>query len=153
VGAHALNHEVEAVGLVRADVVVVHRGTQQLARSRAERRERERVLAAGQRDRGGRTAVHDAHDQGDLAAILEELLDGIGERARLPEAPERVLELGEAADRDGTVHRAAQGATHERGHGRGPSGDGVVGAGPFRDDEAAERRIAQDAPELQTELS
>jgi len=152
VGAHALHDQVEAVGLVRADVVVIHRGAKHLARSRAERGERQGVVAAGQRDRGGGAAVHDPHDQRNLAAVLEVLLDGVGERARLPQAAEGVLELGEAADCDGAVHRTAQGASHEGRHGGGPPDDGVVGAGPFRDDDAAERRFAQDAPVCESEL-
>ncbi len=146
VGAHALHDEVEAVGLVRPDVVVVDRGAQHLARARAERRERERLGAAGQRDGRRRAAVDHADDQGRAAAVLEELLDGIGQRAGLPQSAEDAVELGEAADRDRAIGRAAQRAADEGSHGGGPAEDGAIGARPFGDHDVAECRILQVAP-------
>jgi hypothetical protein len=111
-------------------------------------RERERLAPAGQRDRRRYASVHDAHDYGVAAAAVEELLDRVGERARLPEPAEQVVELGETVDGDGAVDRAAQRAADERGHGSRTTRNGAVRAGPFGDDNAAEGRIAQAAPAL-----
>jgi len=147
-GAYPLHDEIEAVRLVRADVVVVHRRAQCLARTRAQCRKRERLTPAGQRDRRRHASVHYAHDHGVAAAAVEELLDRVGERARLPQPAEQVVELGKTVDGDGAVDRAAQRAADERGHGSRTTRNGAVRAGPFRDDNAAEGRIAQAAPAL-----
>jgi len=135
--AHALHHQVEAVGLGRADVVVVDRGAQRLARARAQRLERERLAVAGQRDGGGRAAVHHAHDDRPLAAALEELLDGVRHRAWLPQAAEHLVELREAPHRERPVDRPAQGAADERGDGGRHQGDRAVRARTFCHDDAA----------------
>jgi len=141
--AHALHHEVEAVGLVGADVVVVHRGAQRLARARAQCRERQRFTVAGQRDGRRCAAVHDAHDHRVPATVVEELLDGVAECARLPEASEHLVELGEAAHGDRAIHRAAQRAADECGDCGRQRRDRAVRARPFRHDDAAQRTVSQ----------
>jgi len=136
--AHALHDQVEAVGLVGADVVVVDRRPERLSGTRAHGLERQRVGAAGQGEGRGRTAVHHADDDRCAAAVLEVLLDCIRERARLPEAAEDDLELGVAADRHRLVDRAPQRAPDERGDGGRQAQDGAVRARPFRHDHSAE---------------
>ena len=64
---------------------------------------------------GGRGAVGDTHDDGAAAAVLEELLDRVGNGRGLPQAAEHVLEFGEARDRDRPVHRPLEGAADEGG--------------------------------------
>jgi len=145
--ADALHDQVEPVGLVPADVVVVDRRPQHLPRARAQRRQRQRLAATGQGERRRRAPVHDPHHDRVAAAVLEELLDGVGERARLPEPAEDGVELGEASDRDWPVDRPAQRATHEGGDGRGLPLDGVVGARRLCHDDAIGRRFPQsDSP-------
>jgi len=135
--AHALHDEVEAVGLRCADVVVIDRGAQRLARTGTQRLERERRVAAGQRDGGGHAAVHDADDDRALAAAFEELLDGIRHRARLPQSAEHLVELGVALHRDRPVDRPTQGAADEpRDRGR-QQRDRAVRARRFRHHDAA----------------
>jgi len=72
-----------------------------------------------------------------VAAVLEELLDGIWHRARLPQAAEDLPELGEAAHCHRTMDRAAQRAADEGGDGGRNAGDRVVRSWTFRHDEAA----------------
>ncbi|MFO1399630.1 MAG: hypothetical protein U1F30_00215 [Steroidobacteraceae bacterium] len=62
--AHPLQHQVEAVALVRGDAVVVDRGAQVFARARAAAAQAQRAAIGRQRDRGGAAAVDDAHDEG-----------------------------------------------------------------------------------------
>jgi len=135
--AHALHDQVEAVGLGRADVVVVNRGTQRFARARTQRLERERLVVAGKGDGGGRPAVQHADDDRAPATALEELLDGVRQRARLPQPAEHLVELGEVPHRDRPVDRAAQGAADEGRDGGRQQRDRVVRARPLRHDDAA----------------
>jgi len=142
--AHALHHEVEAIRLVRTDIVVIDGGAQRFARARAQGYERERLArAARQRDAGGCAAVHHADDHGLAPAVLEELLDGIGQRARLPEATEDVVELRVAAHCDGAIDGAAQRAPDECSNGGGKAGNGALGARPLRHVDTALFRIPQ----------
>ena len=113
-GAHALHHEVEALVLGSAQAIVVNRGAQVLARAGVERDQAQCASARGQGYRRGARAVDDAHDARLATAVLEELLDGIGERRRLPQAAEVLLKLDEAPDRERLVHRTLQRAADER---------------------------------------
>jgi len=137
-GAHALHHQVEAVRLVGGDVVVVHGRPQRLARPWIARDEREQLVTAGQAQRGRRTAVDDAHDDGPLPAALEELLHRIAQRARLPQAAKHLVKFGVAAHGDRTTDGPAQRAADERGDGARQRVDDAVRARPFRHDHAAE---------------
>jgi hypothetical protein len=130
-GPHALDHEVEAVLLVVADAVVVDGRAQELARAGRERLDHQRLAACGQLDRAAARAVRDAHDNGGVPAVLEVLLDRVGERRRLPEAAEDALEFVEARDPHRAVDRAAQAAADERRHGRRRFRDRLPGAGFF----------------------
>ena len=80
------------------DVIVVDRGAQELARAWSARFEPQRLAAATQRQRDGRRAVRDTNDDGLPSALLEEMLDGVGQRARLPQAAELLLKIREALD-------------------------------------------------------
>ena len=88
-------------------------------------------FAAGQAERAAARAVRDAHDDRGAPAVLEELLDGIGKRGRLPEAAEDALELVESGDAHGAVHGTAQAASDEGRDGRRCFCDGLPRAGFF----------------------
>ena len=101
------------------------------------------MLAARQADRRGRTAVDDAHDDRLATAVVEILLDGIAEHARLPEAAKDLVELGGVADTDRLVDRPAQGAADETGRGGRQPEDGLIGARRLGDRDPAVRNVAQ----------
>ena len=141
--AHALHDEVEAVFLVGRDVVVVDGGTQHFARAGTQRFEHQLFVAARQADGGRRAAVHDAHDDGFAAAVVEELLDGIGQHARLPEPAEHLLVLGEIAHAHRTVDGTAQRTADEPRRRRRQANDRLVCANRFRHRDATVGNIAQ----------
>ena len=113
--AHALQHEIEAILLIVADAVVVDRRAQEFARAGRLGLQHERLAAGRQRQRAAARAILDPHDDRDAAAVLEVLLDRIGQRARLPEAAENPLKLREARDTDGAVDGTTQAAADECG--------------------------------------
>src|SRR5207245_2781729 len=78
--------------------VIVHRGAQVLARAGVQRHEPQLRSSGGKVDGRRAGAVGDAHDERLAAAVLEELLDRVGDRRRLPQPGEVPLELAEATD-------------------------------------------------------
>ena len=128
---HALDHQVEQVVLVVADAVVVDGRAQELARARRERLEHERLVARRQFERAAARAIRDAHDDRRAPAVLEELLDCIGQRARLPQPAEDALEFVEAGDRNRAIDRATQAPADECRDGRRRFRDRLPGAGFF----------------------
>ena len=102
-----LHDQVEAVLLVRGDVVVVHGRAQCLPRAGTQGLQHELLPAARQHDRGPGAAVCDPDDYRLAATAVEKLLDRIRQRTRLPEAAEHLLVLREALQPDGPVDRAA----------------------------------------------
>ena len=128
---HALDHQVEQLVLVVADAVVVDGRAQELARAGRERLEHELLAARRQFDRAAARAVRDAHDDRRATAVLEELLDRIRERARLPEAAEDALEFVESGNRNRTVDRSTQATADECRDGRRRFRDRLPRAGFF----------------------
>jgi len=132
VSAHTLHHEIEAVVLARTDVVVIDRRPQRLARARAECLEPQRRSGtAGKADGRRAAAVHQAQHYGFAPAVVEELLDGIGERARLPQPAEHLLEFAEAAQADRLVDRTPQTAADEGRRARLEARETVLGTDPL----------------------
>ena len=117
-GAHALDHEVEAVLLVFADSVVVDGGAQELPCPGCERLQYQRLVTRRQAKRAAARPVRDANDERRAAAILEVLFDRVRKRRRLPKAAEDALEFVESGNADGPVHRTAQAAADEGRDGR-----------------------------------
>ncbi len=111
--AHALNDEIETILVVRGDVVVVDGCAQKLARSGRDRFQRERLVRTTKRERSRRSTIDDANDDRAPAALLEEMLDCVGKRARLPQAAEDLLVVREAVDRHRPIDRSAQRAADE----------------------------------------
>src|SRR6202011_1032073 len=66
-----------------------------------------------QGDRGRSSAVGDTHDARLTAAVLEELLDCVGEWRGLPEPAKMLLEFREASDRQRLADRTLEGAADE----------------------------------------
>ena len=130
-GAHALDHEVEAVLLVVADAVVVDGRAQELARAGRERLEHQRLAARRESDRAAARAVRDAHHDRGPPAILEVLLERVRQRGGLPQAAEDALEFVEAVDAHGAIDGAAQATADERRDGRRRFCDRFPGAGFF----------------------
>jgi len=130
--SHALQHEIEAIGLGGPDVVVVDRRPQCLSRTGTQRLERQRIRPAGQRNRRRASAVDDAYDDRGSTAVLEILLDGIGQRARLPQPAEDRVKFGEARHRHGALDRTPQRTAHEGGHGGRKACDRAFRARRFR---------------------
>ena len=75
--------------------------------------------------------------------IVEKLLDGIAEHARLPQTAEHVLELSEAADAHGLVDRPAQSAPDETRGGGGQAHDRLIGPRRLGHRDAADDDVAQ----------
>ena len=112
--AEPLQNQVEAIVLGFRDAVVIDRGAQVLARARRETQQRQRAATGRrQRDRRRPSTIGDAHDDRPPTAVLEELLDRIGQRGGLPETTEHPLVLGEALDDAGFVDRPLQRAPDE----------------------------------------
>ena len=126
--ADTLDDQVELVRVLRPEVVVVDRRAQELAGAGAQRLERERRQARRRQRQGRRpAAVDDPHDARVAAAILEEeLLDGVGQRARLPQATERRLEVRKAVNGDGAIDGSAQRAADEGDSRTRDTGDGIA---------------------------
>src|SRR6185312_7190780 len=114
-GAHALHREIEPRGVFRRDIVVVDAGAQKFPGARTQRPQSQPRIAGGQLQRRAARAVHHAHHQRFAAAVVEELLDGVAERARLPQAAEHMLEFRESRDENRPVDRSAQCAPDECG--------------------------------------
>jgi len=141
--AHALQHEIEAIFLAGRDVVVVDGGSQDFARAGTECLEHQLFVATGQADGGRRAAVHDAHDDRFAAAVIEVLLDGVRQHARLPEPAEYLLVLGETAHAHGAIDWTAQRAANETGRRRRQTDDRQVCANRLRHRDASVGTIAQ----------
>ena len=124
--AHPLYHQVEAVALGAVQAVIVHRGAQVLARAGIQRHEPQLRSSGGKGDGRRAGAVGDAHDERLAAAVLEELLDRVGDRRRLPQPAEVPLELAEAADGEHLVDRPLESAADEGGDSGGHALDGVT---------------------------
>src|SRR5205823_3473993 len=123
-GAHALHDEIETLGFLRIDGVVVDRGAQVFARAGADTAQDEAAARRGQRQRGRTRPVRHAHDDRAAPAVLEELLDRVAQRGRLPEAAEHTRVVGEAAYQHRFVDGALERATDEGGDaGRGTRDD------------------------------
>src|SRR6185437_3254886 len=75
--------------------------------------QRQQTRRRAQRDRRRPCAIHDAHDISLRSAILEELLDRVGQRGGLPQTAEMVLELREAADEHRVIDGALQSSPDE----------------------------------------
>src|SRR5437667_223797 len=118
------NSPVAALGAVQA--VIVHRGAQVLARAGVQRHEPQLRSSGGKVDGRRAGAVGDAHDERLAAAVLEELLDRVGDRRRLPQPAEVPLELPEAADGEHLVDRPLESAADEGGDSGGHALDGVT---------------------------
>ena len=72
--------------------------------------------AVGRQAQGRRArAVDDAHDARLATAVLEELLERVGERGGLPQPTEVVLEFGKAAHDERLIDRTLEGAADEGG--------------------------------------
>ena len=71
-------------------------------------------MPARKRQGRGTGAVDDPDDDRLAAAVFKEVLDGVGEAARLPQSAEGMLELDEARDEHGSVEWTAQRAADER---------------------------------------
>ncbi len=116
--AHTLHDEIEPVGLAVLDAVVVDGRPQVLTRAGVQSDELQQRGARGQCDRRRVRSIDDAHDVGAPTAVLEELLDGVGQGGWLPQAAEMLLEFAEARDHDRLIHRPLQRAADEGGDGR-----------------------------------
>ena len=68
---------------------------------------------------GGRAAAHDADDDRFLAAVLEELVDGVRQGRGLPQSTEQLLVLGEALDARRFADRPFERTADEGGDGCG----------------------------------
>ena len=129
--AHALHGQVESRHVPRRYVVVVDARAQELPRPGTRRPKRQRAGTGAQCEGGRAGAVHDAHDERLAAAVIEKMLDRVRQAARLPEAAEGMLELGEVPDGDGSIHGTAQRASHECRTRRAQSRNGLVRASFF----------------------
>ena len=90
--------------------------------------------------------LRDPDDHGDGAAVAEELVDGVTDRALRGQSAEAALEVGEAGDPDRLIERAAPGVAHEGGHGRGDGGDAADAAGKLFDIDAGIGRMCRHSP-------
>ena len=129
-GAHALHDEVEAVGLLGIDGVVVTEA-RRYSREPAPTPRRISRPRGRQRQRRRTRAIDHAHDDGAAAAVFEELLDGVTQRGGLPESAEHARVVGEAANRHGFVDGALEGAADEGGDVGGGARDDAYRAGLF----------------------
>ena len=96
---------------------------------------------------GGGAAVHDAHDDGAAAAILEVLLDRVAQCAGLPQAAEHARGVVEAADRTGSMHGPVQRAADEGSDAVGTPRDGIVRTGSFGGWDLRVKRLGQSTPQ------
>src|SRR5690349_21124449 len=117
-----------------------------LPRAGADAAQDEPAAGRRQRERGRTRAIRDAHDDRAAAAVLEELLDGVAQRGRLPQPAEHARVVGEAAHRHGFVDGTLECAAYEGGDaGRGARDDayraGCIGCWILRVE-----RLGQSAP-------
>jgi hypothetical protein len=112
--AYPLHGEVEPQLIVHGDIVVIDTRTQKFASAGTRRLQSKELLARAQGESRGTGTVDHPDDDCLGAAVLEEMLDRVGQSARLPQSPEGMLELDEARDEHRSIEGTAQRAADER---------------------------------------